>query len=442
MAKQMASVLEYSPLVAVLDLTMVHGGAFLALAATGGQGVRLYLHLLPLLSVTAMVCYSRCGFYRSWSRRRLLELMQTLVLAQALYATVWMALCGWEPGWLPGRSVLALSVVLQLALLGVLRTLLRAAARASGNLENGLIVAGDADRAAELCARLGESAVSWLQVAGSMTPAEFLAADDDRLVEGAVLVDQAIFDKLPLVRKAARLGKSVFVIPGVYELWMAGARPALNEDLLMLRLSPPYLHPAPRAVKRLLDVAGAMLILVLAAPLMLLVFVLIRLTSRGPALYRQTRVGANGAEYELLKFRTMQLGAELRTGPVMACRDDPRLTTVGSLLRAMRIDELPQLCNVITGSMSLIGPRPERPHFVAQLREQLPGYDLRLAVKPGITGLAQVNGSYWTRPEQKLRLDLMYIYNYSLMLDVKILLRTLLIVLEPGRAVGGLRQTR
>lgn len=442
MAKQMASVLEYSPLVAALDLAMVHGGALLALAVAGGHGARLYLHLLPLLSVVAIVCYALCGLYRSWSRRRLLELMQTLVLSEALYATAWMALCGWEPGWMQGRVVMALAVLLQLALLGVLRTLLRAVVRSARNLEQGLIVAEDAQRLAELCARLGESAVSWLQVSGTQTPAEFLAADDGHIDQGAVLIDQEIFDKLPLLQKATRLGKSVFVIPGIYELWMAGARPALNDDLLMLRLSPPYLRPAPRAVKRLVDVAGALLTLALASPLMLLAFLLVRLTSAGPALYRQTRVGANGVEYELLKFRSMRMDAECQTGPVQASRDDPRLTAIGRLLRATRIDELPQLFNVLAGSMSLIGPRPERPHFVQQLRQQLPGYDLRLAVKPGITGLAQVNGSYWTRPELKLRLDLMYIYNHSLTLDVKILLRTLLIVLEPGRAVGGLRQTR
>lgn len=442
MAKQMASVLEYSPLVAALDLAMVHGGAALALAIAGVHGVRLYLHLLPLLSVVAIVCYALCGLYRSWSRRRLLELMQTLVLAEALYATAWMALCGWKPGWMQGRAVMALAVALQLALLGVLRTLLRAVVRAARNLEDGLIVAEDAQRSAELCVRLGESAVNWLQVSGTLTPSEFLSADDGHIGQGAVLIDQEIFDKLPLLQKASRLGKSVFVIPGIYELWMAGARPALNDDLLMLRLSPPYLRPAPRAVKRLVDVAGAMLTLALASPLMALVFLLVRLTSPGPALYRQMRVGANGVEYQLLKFRSMRADAESHTGPVLASRDDPRLTAVGRLLRATRLDELPQLFNVLAGSMSLIGPRPERPHFVRQLRKQLPGYDLRLAVKPGITGLAQVNGSYWTRPELKLRLDLMYIYNYSLALDVKILLRTLLIVLDPGRAVGSLRQTR
>jgi lipopolysaccharide/colanic/teichoic acid biosynthesis glycosyltransferase len=147
-------------------------------------------------------------------------------------------------------------------------------------------------------------------------------------------------------------------------------------------------------------------------------------------------VGADGKEYALYKFRTMVADAEQHTGPVLAASRDPRITEIGRFLRATRIDELPQLFNVLIGNMSLIGPRPERPHFVRILREQLPGYEFRLAVKPGITGLAQIYGRYSTTPELKLRFDLMYIYNYSLVMDIEILFKTLSIVFQPSHAEG------
>jgi lipopolysaccharide/colanic/teichoic acid biosynthesis glycosyltransferase len=177
-----------------------------------------------------------------------------------------------------------------------------------------------------------------------------------------------------------------------------------------------------------------MCLLILTSPVMIAAAILVRLTSAGPALLAQTRVGADGKEYTLYKFRTMVVNAEQKTGPVLASSHDPRITPPGRFLRAAHIDELPQLFNVLIGDMSLIGPRPERPHFVKIFRDQFPGYELRLALKPGITGLAQIYGRYSTAPELKLRFDLMYIYNYSLVMDIQILFRTIFAVLQPSHA--------
>jgi exopolysaccharide biosynthesis polyprenyl glycosylphosphotransferase len=203
------------------------------------------------------------------------------------------------------------------------------------------------------------------------------------------------------------------------------------DDALMLRLAPPHLRPGQRSIKRLLDVVGSFCLLLLAAPIMLIAAILVRLSSRGPALFRQARVGADGKEYSLLKLRTMVVDAERHTGPILAALNDPRVTRVGRYLRASHIDELPQLVNVLKGDMSLVGPRPERPHFVRIFRGQLPGYEFRLAVKPGITGLAQICGRYSSTPELKLRFDLMYICNYSLLADMQILFKTLLALFLP-----------
>ena len=164
--------------------------------------------------------------------------------------------------------------------------------------------------------------------------------------------------------------------------------------------------------------------------------VAVRLESRGPALFRQTRTGLNGKEFEILKFRSMYVDAE-KAGPRWASARDPRVTKVGRLLRVLRLDELPQLINVINGEMSFIGPRPERPVFIRELEKKIPFYDLRQLVRPGITGWAQVMYAYGASMDaalEKLQYDLYYIKNYSLLLDFAILLKTLrVVVLGRGR---------
>jgi lipopolysaccharide/colanic/teichoic acid biosynthesis glycosyltransferase len=203
------------------------------------------------------------------------------------------------------------------------------------------------------------------------------------------------------------------------------------------RVAEPVRALRGRRMKRAADVAGALGMLVMTAPVMLAAAAAIRLTSAGAALYKQTRVGAGGREFCLLKLRTMVLDAERETGPVMAAPDDTRITAVGRVLRAMRIDELPQLVNVLRGEMSLVGPRPERPHFVRMFMRRVPGYGMRHAVRPGMTGMAQVCGDYATAPERKLEYDLMYIRTGSMALDAEIFLRTIRIVLRVGRDAAG-----
>jgi sugar transferase (PEP-CTERM system associated) len=185
-------------------------------------------------------------------------------------------------------------------------------------------------------------------------------------------------------------------------------------------------------VKRSFDIGVSLALLLLTLPLMLLTAVLIRLESPGPVLYRQQRVGLHGRPFTLLKFRSMSIDAEKGGSPRWATQQDPRITRVGSFIRPMRIDELPQLINVLHGEMSMIGPRPERPHFVEQLARIIPFYAERSYVKPGITGWAQVNYPYGASVEdarQKLSYDLYYVKNRSVLLDLLILLATIRVIL-------------
>ena len=190
--------------------------------------------------------------------------------------------------------------------------------------------------------------------------------------------------------------------------------------------------PYAGAPKRLLDMLGALLLLPGALVLLALACIAIRLTSPGPVLYVQRRVGRGGREFSFVKLRTMVDGAERETGPVWAAPDDQRITPVGRLLRRLRLDELPQLWCVLRGDMSLIGPRPERPHFVRRLRAELPHYADRLRVRPGISGWAQVHRPADTcvaDVAEKLCWDLEYVRDLTLGLDLRIALATVYVVL-------------
>jgi len=194
------------------------------------------------------------------------------------------------------------------------------------------------------------------------------------------------------------------------------------------------LGPRPRNVALQLAYSGliALAAAILCAPVMLLVALAIKLTSRGPILYRQTRVGWQGRHFTLYKFRSMYVDAEAESGAVWAAKDDPRVTAVGHWLRLLRLDEIPQFFNVLRGEMSLAGPRPERPEFVEKLTEQIPFYRQRHCVRPGITGWAQINHKYGDSPEdaaRKLEYDLYYIKHLSPAMDAFILFHTLKTVL-------------
>ena len=185
-------------------------------------------------------------------------------------------------------------------------------------------------------------------------------------------------------------------------------------------------------IKRTFDVSVSVVLLTLAAPLLAVVSVMIALESRGPIFYAQERVGLGGRTFTLLKFRSMRTDAEISAAPQWASKRDSRITRVGSLLRPMRIDELPQLINVLRGDMSLIGPRPERPFFVDQLSQEIPFYEFRHVIRPGLTGWAQINAPYASSVAEtriKLSYDLYYIKNRSFFIDLQIALSTIRVVL-------------
>ena len=185
--------------------------------------------------------------------------------------------------------------------------------------------------------------------------------------------------------------------------------------------------------KRFFDIYVSSFGIVIVAPVMAFAALLIKIVSPGPVFFKQERVGLNGRQFDMYKLRTMRLDAEAYSGPVWAQEDDPRLIRFGKLIRKLHIDELPQLVNVLRGEMSIVGPRPERPVFVEQLKKEIPDYTKRLNVKPGITGLAQVFHKYDETikdVKKKVKYDLLYIREMCLMVDIRILLRTIVVAAQ------------
>lgn len=179
--------------------------------------------------------------------------------------------------------------------------------------------------------------------------------------------------------------------------------------------------------KRYLDIMFSVFALLLCAPIILFTMLAIKIESPGSAIFKQERVGLNGRVFKVIKLRSMRNDAE-KNGPQWASKNDPRVTKIGAFIRKTRIDELPQFINVLKGEMSIVGPRPERPMFVEQFNREINGFNQRLNVKPGLTGLAQVNGGYEATPKEKLEYDLKYIDNLSIWYDFKIMLATVKVV--------------
>lgn len=228
----------------------------------------------------------------------------------------------------------------------------------------------------------------------------------------------------------------LYIVPHLYEIMLKGAEISRLDDSMYFKVKFLGLDPVQRFVKRTFDIFLALTGLALVLWLFPLIALAIHLDSPGSAFYSQVRAGRDGVLFKIYKFRTMINDAERLTGPVIATAKDSRITRVGKFLRKTRLDEIPQLWNVLKGEMSFVGPRPERPNFVQEFSKNVSMYSYRMKVKPGITGLAQVEGNYSTNYKDKLRFDLMYIRNYSLLLDLQIIAKTIRVVLMPEKASG------
>lgn len=229
----------------------------------------------------------------------------------------------------------------------------------------------------------------------------------------------------------------VYVIPRIGDIIMSGARKMHMFHLPMLRVGRCNPRPEAKFAKRLFDIISSALVLLLVSPVMIITAIAIKTHDGGPVFYKQERLTVDGKVFKVLKFRSMRVDAEKDGVARLSTGDkDDRITPVGKVIRKLRLDELPQLLNILGGSMSVVGPRPERPQIAAQYEQELPEFRLRLQVKAGLTGYAQVYGKYNTTPYDKLQMDLMYIANPSFVEDLRIIFATIKILFVPESTDG------
>lgn len=249
--------------------------------------------------------------------------------------------------------------------------------------------------------------------------------------EGVILCDVSGQQRNDLLKYCFTKNIRAYVAPKISDIILRGAEEIRLFDTPLLLCRNCGLTFEQKLGKRLFDLVFSILLLVVLSPAMLISAVAIKLDDGGPVLFKQKRLTEGGKEFYVYKFRSMVMDAE-KNGPQLAREDDDRITKVGRVLRKCRLDELPQLLNILRGEMSVVGPRPERPELAEKYKKTMPEFEFRLHVKAGLTGYAQVTGLYDTVPYDKLKMDLMYIENYSILLDLRILLMTLKTALFPS----------
>jgi exopolysaccharide biosynthesis polyprenyl glycosylphosphotransferase len=223
-------------------------------------------------------------------------------------------------------------------------------------------------------------------------------------------------------------GKQGYFVPHVGDIIMMGSRHVVQFSVPVMSVSRAYLQPEYLVIKRAIDIILSLLGIIILSPLMAIVAIAIKAYDGGPALYKQTRLTKDGKHFKILKFRSMRVDAEKDGVARLAAEKDDRITPIGKVVRACRFDELPQLFNILKGDMTIVGPRPERPEIASKYEEVLPSFRLRLQVKAGLTGTAQVYGKYNSTPYDKLEMDLLYIKNMSLFEDIKLMFATIRIL--------------
>lgn len=363
------------------------------------------------------------------------EVAQGLFLTAALGGVLAMAISFVDRGFAFPRSVLLIAAVLDFAFEVGVRRLIWLRERRTARRERALLICAPQEQQAlsALLDRAGDAlgvellgvlplggGVDLETLAGGL--AEWLGREGlESLVLSAGL---SAVEKERAALMAVRAGVVLHVLPSVYEVLVSHAHIEQLGDALAFRLvagDPPRDY---EIAKRVMDLSVSAVLLLVVSPLLAAIAAVVAVVDGRPVLYVQERMGRDGRVFRMVKFRTMVNDAEKLTGPVLASTNDPRLTRTGRLLRHWRLDELPQLWNVVRGDMSLVGPRPERPELHAATVEGNPEFQYRLQIAAGLTGLAQVSGGYDISPEEKLKHDLLYATRSSLLFDLNILIRT------------------
>ena len=410
-------------------------GIYLEFYGSKQQVFSSHYYSVPLMIILFGLLFNVTNMF-SLARKRFGEILLGIIINTLGMFTILMAVSFFFREFLYSRTVLAYSALLQIIFLSLVNYTFWRLER-SLIIPKSLLIIGDDSE----CARI-QSKIK-LQSGTVFAAQQYCLdyqADWQKLLPEVDTI--ALANNLTLVQKEAilhfchQMGKQILIFPSAYEVFCQNMLLETLDDVPVFKSN--YLRPTleQRSLKRIFDFTIALLAIIIFAPIMLLVAVAIYLDDPGKVIYTQQRVGRDEQEFTIVKFRSMRLDAERGTGPVLAKQDDDRITRIGAFIRRTRLDELPQLFNVLLGQMSLVGPRPERMYFVEQYKIHFPEYAYRHTVKPGITGMAQVYGKYNTTAYDKLIYDLMYIQKCNIFTDIIILIQTIKVLFIKSSTEG------
>lgn len=427
----------YKIFILLTDLLIILGSYVLVFYVRYGElpeyNFTPFLNAAPYILIASII-YLDMFKVLSFYRKTLYDVLKSIAMAVSLLSITTIAVTYMLQGFSFPRLILMITPVVQLLLLGVLNiTLLYLRKNLLGERDI-MIICVNHDQNGLMTKinqfikkdKIGKKLI--LDLSQEKIIMRRLKEMDEVFISADIPADF----KAEIIRRCMGGRQVIYVVPHLFEISLINAKIMQMDDIPAFMIDKLGLTVEQAFVKRLLDIVVSLFAIVLLSPMMLIVTTMIKITSKGPALFKQERMTKDNKSFNLIKFRTMKLDAEELTGPVLSEENDPRVTRLGKVLRKTRIDELPQFFNVLKGDMSIVGPRPERPFFVEQFIHDLPEYEHRFSVKAGITGYAQIFGNYGTSPEDKLRYDLLYIRNYSLLLDIKLIFQTIRVIFTPG----------
>ncbi len=408
----------------------------------------MYMWALPFLIIAYIFLYNQFGLYRSkrlgGRRKELVNIIYANTVGFIGFVSVLYVINQTDFA----RSMLVIFAVINVLLETLMRNIIRYILhfiRKKGYNKKYLLLVGYSKSAEEYIRRIrlnphwgyevtgilddrvpAGTMLRGVKVLGRIANLDVILAEN-KIVEIAITLPLDEYSKLErIVAKCEKSGVHTQFIPDYNRV--IPSRPIMEdvEGLPVINIrNVPLTFTENRIVKRLMDIAGSIAMLIIFSPIILISFIAVKLSSKGPVIYRQERVGLHNKTFMMYKFRTMELQKESEEKKAWTVQDDPRVTKVGKVLRHTSMDELPQLINILKGDMSIVGPRPERPQFVAKFKEEIPRYMIKHQVRPGLTGWAQVNGLRGdTSIKDRIKYDIYYIENWSVLFDIKIMFMT------------------
>ena len=396
----------------------------------------LYQGMLPVQVILTGLLFNINGLY-TIERKRFAEILLSVAVSMVQMLVLMMALTFFIREFALSRGVLLWCAGMDFVLLAIWRHLFWRYIRARQEIR-GVMLIGSEEECQHVYHRMKQQpqlAMELRSVCTDIAGSDWQSAAEqvDVLI---ICPDIRLKDKAKIVHYCNLHEKQALLIPNAYEVFCSGMTLDKIDDVPVFRPQRLRLTLEQRSLKRILDIVVALLGFLAALPFMLLTATAIKIFDPGPIFYSQERAGRYEKPFKVYKFRTMRVDAEKLSGPMLAQENDPRITRLGAFLRAVRLDELPQIWNVLVGDMSIVGPRPERPFFVEQFKQEIPEYVYRMNVKPGITGLAQVYGKYNTTAYDKLIYDLVYIQNAGIRTDLTIIIQTVRVLFQKSATEG------